>query len=217
MTPSDRRRTVPSSGVTSGAPLSFAQQRLWFLDQLTPNSAAYNISLVIELDGPLDVAALQYAVREIVRRHDALRTTFPCHRGVPQQHVQPAGAFVLDVQDVVTLAAEQGDAAIEALIGAETRRPFDLARGPIFRARLLRLGPERHVLVGAVHHIVYDAWSNGIFFRELTTLYRAFSAGEPSPLPALPIRFVDFAIWQRGRMQGDTLQRELVVLESPPG
>ena len=206
MTLPDRRRTIPSTGITSGAPLSFAQQRLWFLDQLTPNSAAYNISLVIELDGPLDVPALQKAMHEIVRRHDALRTTFPSLRGVPQQHVQPSGTFVLDVEDVGSLG---GDDAIEAVIGAETRRPFDLARGPIFRARLLRLGPERHVLVGAVHHIVYDAWSNGIFFRELTTLYRAFSAGEPSPLAEPPIRFVDFAIWQRERMQGETLQREL--------
>ncbi len=209
MTPPDRRRTIPSTGVTSGAPLSFAQQRLWFLDQLTPNSAAYNISLVIELDGPLDVAAWQRAVQEIVRRHDALRTTFPSHRGVPQQHVQPAGAFVLDVENLAALTAEQGDAAIEALIVAETRRPFDLARGPIFRARLLRLAPDRHIFVGAVHHIVYDAWSNGIFFRELTTLYRAFSAGEASPLLEPDTRFVDFAIWQRERMQGDTLQREL--------
>jgi amino acid adenylation domain-containing protein len=209
MTLPDRRLTIPSTGVTSGAPLSFAQQRLWFLDQLTPNSAAYNISLVIELEGPLDVAAWERAVQEIVRRHDALRTTFPSRRGLPQQHVQPAGAFALDVEDVAALTAEQGDAAIEALIVAETRRPFDLARGPIFRARLLRLAPDRHVFVGAVHHIVYDAWSNGIFFRELTTLYRAFSAGEPSPLLEPTTRFVDFAIWQRERMQGDTLQREL--------
>ena len=209
MTLPDRRLTIPSTGVTSGAPLSFAQQRLWFLDQLTPNSAAYNISLVIELEGPLDVAAWERALQEIVRRHDALRTTFPSRRGLPQQHVQPAGAFALDLEDVAALTAEQGDAAIEALIVAETRRPFDLARGPIFRARLLRLAPDRHVFVGAVHHIVYDAWSNGIFFRELTTLYRAFSAGEPSPLLEPTTRFVDFAIWQRERMQGETLQREL--------
>ena len=209
MTLPDRLRTIPSTGVTSGAPLSFAQQRLWFLDQLIPNSAAYNISLVIELDGPLNLTAFQRAVQEIVRRHDALRTTFPSHRGIPQQHVQPAGGFVLDVEDAATVTAEQGDAAIEALIVAEARRPFDLARGPIFRARLLRLAPDRHVFVGAVHHIVYDAWSNGIFFRELATLYRAFSAGEPSPLLEPSTRFIDFAIWQRERMQGDTLQREL--------
>ena len=156
---------------------------------------------VAQFEGLLDVKALERALQEIVRRHDALRTTFPSQRGLPSQRIMPAEAFVLDVQDLTGHAAEPGDVALEALITTEIRRPFDLGLGPIFRVRLLRLAPDRHVLIGAVHHIVFDAWSNGIFFRELTTLYRAFTAGEPSPLPEPPIRFVDFAAWQRARTE----------------
>src|SRR5262245_4272430 len=204
-----RMHTISRTGITSGAPLSFAQQRLWFLDQFTPNSAAYNIPLVIDLDGPLDVQALRSAIREIVSRHDTLRTTFPSHRGVPYQLVQPADAFSLSFTDLSGFDVESRDREVDEVITAESRQPFDLAHGPIFRMRLIRLTPERHVLVGAVHHIVFDAWSTGIFFREVTTLYRTYCVGEPSPLTDLPIRYIDFAAWQRERLQGERLQREL--------
>lgn len=209
MISSERRLAIPRTGVLAGAPLSFAQQRLWFLDQLTPNSSIYNIPLIVDLEGPLDVEAMCRAIREIVRRHDTLRTTFPSPRGIPHQVVQSLDAFLVPVDDLSRCDAESRDAEVDAAITEEARRPFDLAHGPVFRMRLLRLGREQHVLVGAVHHLVFDAWSTGIFFRELTTLYRAFCAGQPSPLPDLPIRYVDFAAWQRDCMQGEHLRREL--------
>jgi len=209
VTPSERRLAIPRTGVIAGAPLSFAQQRLWFLDQLTPNSSIYNIPLIVDLDGPLDVEAMCRAIREIVRRHDALRTTFPSHLGIPHQDVQSPDAFCVPVDDLFRCDVDSRDAAVDAAITEDARRPFDLARGPIFRMRLLRLAREQHVLVGAVHHLVFDAWSTGIFFRELTTLYRAFCAGEPSPLPDLPVRYVDFAAWQRDYLQGEHLRREV--------
>src|SRR5258705_2127668 len=209
VTPSERRLAIPRTDVTTGAPLSFAQQRLWFLDQLTPNSSIYNIPLIVDLEGPLDVEALCRAIREIARRHDSLRTTFPSHRGIPHQAVQSADAFMVPIDDMSRCDVESRDAEVDAAIAEEARRPFDLAHGPIFRMRLVRLGREQHVLVGAVHHLVFDAWSTGIFFRELTTLYRAFCAGEPSPLPDLPVRYVDFSAWQRDNLQGEHLRREL--------
>jgi aspartate racemase len=207
--PSVRRLAIPRTGVLAGAPLSFAQQRLWFLDQLTPDSSIYNIPLIVDLEGPLDVEAMCLAIREIVCRHDVLRTTFPSHRGIPHQVVQSPDAFLVPVDDLSRCDVESRNVEVDAAITEEARRPFDLAQGPIFRMRLLRLGREQHVLVGAVHHLVFDAWSTGIFFRELTTLYRAFSTGHPSPLPDLPVRYVDFASWQRDYLQGEHLRREL--------
>ncbi len=200
MIPSERRLAISRTGVLAGAPLSLAQQRLWFLDQLTPNSSIYNIPLIVDLEGPLDVEAMCRAIREIVRRHDALRTTLPSQRGIPHQVVQSLDAFLVPVDDLSRCDVESRDAEVDAAITEQARRPFDLAQGPIFRMRLLRLGREQHVLVGAAHHLVFDAWSTGIFFRELTTLYRAFCAGEPSPLPDLPVRYVDFAAAGRQRM-----------------
>jgi amino acid adenylation domain-containing protein len=193
----------------AGAPLSFAQERLWFLDQLSPGSAAYNISLVVDLEGALDLDAFTRAVAAIVDRHEALRTIFPSERGVPFQTIEPPGGFALPLTDLSSRSADVAAAETDEIIAAEIRRPFDLAHGPIFRGRLLRLAPDRHVFIGAVHHIVYDAWSNGIVFRELKALYSAFAAGQPSPLEPLRARFTDFAAAQRERLQGEALAREM--------
>ncbi len=189
-------------------PLSFAQQRLWFLDQWSPESAAYNSPVVLRLSGPLDPAAMARAVSEVVRRHEALRTVFPSLEGRPVQVVQPPADVPLPVDDLSPLPEAEREAEVRSRVDAETGTPFDFVRGPMLRARLLRLGDREHVLVVVTHHVVFDG-SVGVFFRELSALYGAFARGEPSPLPDLPIQYADFAVWQRDRLQGEFLERQL--------
>ncbi|MEO7417195.1 MAG: condensation domain-containing protein, partial [Thermoanaerobaculia bacterium] len=174
---------------TGPLPLSFSQERLWFLDQLDPGGAAYNIAAAVELAGPLDVAALGGALAEVARRHEALRTTFPSHGGEPYQAIAPAGPLPLPVIDL-----EAAQAA--SFARNEAFEPFDLVAGPLLRTTLLKLGPERHVLLLTMHHIVSDGWSMEILLRELVALYEAFTAGRPSPLAELPVQYADFAVWQ---------------------
>jgi amino acid adenylation domain-containing protein len=190
-------------------PLSFAQQRLWFLDQLAPGTPLYNIPLVAELEGPLDAPVLARVLEEIVRRHEPLRTVFPHEDGRPRQEVLPAHSFVLSVEDLPNIPDTARDAVLDQRISVESRRPFDLTAGPIFRATLLRLTATRHLLVAAVHHISFDGWSMGIFFRELAALYAAFSTGAPSPLPELPTRYTDFAARQREWLNGDAFAKQM--------
>ena len=188
---------------TGALPVSFAQQRLWFLDQLEPDAATYNLPVAMELTGPLDVPALARALSEIVRRHEVLRTTFPAVNGtVPVQQIAPAQPVDLAV------VAVRDAAAAQQLIAAEARWPFDLAHGPLVRLQLLRLGPATHVLQLNVHHIVFDAWSFVVFARELSVLYEAFAAGRFSPLPDLPIQYADYASWQRQWLQGAVLEKQ---------
>ncbi|HYG63177.1 MAG TPA: amino acid adenylation domain-containing protein, partial [Thermoanaerobaculia bacterium] len=183
-----------------GLPLSFAQERLWFLDRLVPGSAAYNIPAAIHLSGPLRAAALERALGEVVRRHEALRTVFGGDGGPPVQIVLLPAPPALPVID---LAAGESEAA--RLAGLEAARPFDLQGGPLLRALLLRLAPEEHVLVLVLHHIVADGWSAGVLLGELAALYDAFAAGRPSPLPELPVQYADYAAWQREHMRGEVL------------
>ena len=190
-------------------PLSFAQQRLWFLDQLEPGNPAYNIPAVLRLSGVLDPAALGQSLREIVRRHETLRTTFSTADGRPFQTVAPAPALSLPVIDLQELPADRRDAEAQKIIAEETRQSFDLAQGLLTRARLLRLGREEHILLLTMHHIASDGWSRGILLRELAALYRAFTTGNPSPLPELPVQYTDFAVWQRQWLQGETLEEQL--------
>jgi amino acid adenylation domain-containing protein/non-ribosomal peptide synthase protein (TIGR01720 family) len=185
-------------------PLSFAQERLWFLDRLEPGSTSYNIPARLRLDGPLDVDALERALREIVRRHEVLRTTFLTIDGRPQQLVHEEIPLRLPVEEVAGREAAVAEAA-----AAEMAAPFDLARGPLVRARLLRLAPTAHVLLLTMHHIVSDGWTKGVLYRELGALYEAFRAGRPSPLGALPLQYADFAAWQRGWLEGGVLDRQL--------
>src|SRR6185436_2978742 len=177
---------------TGTMPLSFAQERLWFLDRLEPGSATYNIPVAWRLGGALDQAALERSLSEIVRRHEALRTTFAEVDGSPVQVVAPFGGFVLPVEDLSGLGEADREAA---------RRAFDLAAGPLFRAALLRLGDEDHVLLLSMHHIVSDGWSTGVFFRELSSLYAAYLAGRESPLPELGVQYADYAVWQREHLR----------------
>jgi len=190
-------------------PLSYAQQRLWFLDQLEPGSVAYNIPLALRVVGDLDVAALEQGLGEVVRRHEALRATFSAVDGRPVQDIAPAAAVALPVVDLCGVGAAGREAEAQRLAGEEARRPFDLVRGPLWRATLLRLGAADHVLLLTLHHIVADGWSMSVLFRELAALYEAFRAGGPSSLPEPPIQYVDFARWQRQQLSGPALEAHL--------
>jgi amino acid adenylation domain-containing protein len=197
---------VPREG---GLELSFAQQRLWFLDQLEPGSAVYNVPAAVELTGHLKVAVLAAALAEVVRRHEVLRTTFQAVAGEPVQVVAESAAPGLAVIDLGGLPAEEREREASRLAAAEARRPFDLGRGPLLRSALLRLGAARHVALVTMHHIVSDGWSIGVLVREVGELYAALLAGRPSPLPELAVQYADFAAWQRQRLSGELLESEL--------
>jgi amino acid adenylation domain-containing protein len=208
------RGRVRSSGIVpranrDGAPLSFAQERLWFVDQLEPGSTVYSIPMAWRLGGALDGAALGRALGEIVRRHEALRTVFGEVDGAPVQVIAPFGGFTLPVEDLSGLGEADREAAVERRAGEEARRPFDLSAGPLFRAGLLRLGIEEHVLLLTMHHIVSDGWSSGVLFGEMSALYGAYREGRESPLPELPVQYADYAVWQREQLAGEALERHL--------
>jgi len=190
-------------------PLSFAQERLWFLDQLEPGSTLYNIPLALGIRGDLRPAALASCLAEMVRRHEALRTHFEVVDDEPVQVIAPPLAPELPRVDLSALSAAAGSLEAERLAAREGTRSFDLARGPLFRAVLLRLQPTEWVLLVTMHHIISDAWSLDVLMREFTSLYRAFARGEPSPLPPLPVQYADFARWQRSWLQGAELERQL--------
>jgi amino acid adenylation domain-containing protein len=189
------------------APMSFAQQRLWFLDQLTPGNAFYNIDSAIRLRGQLNLAALERSLREICRRHGTLRTTFGTAGGLPVQIVHSHSDFHLVRVDLCG-QSEPVRLAFE-LIRREGRLPFDLVRGPVFRGSLIALGEHDHVLALTMHHIVSDGWSMGILISELAGLYDAFSRGMPSRLAPLPLQYADYAQWQRNLLQGEVLQQQI--------
>jgi amino acid adenylation domain-containing protein len=190
-------------------PLSFAQQRLWFLAELEPDSAAYNMPYALRLRGRLDTAVFARALQEIVRRHAVLRTLFEVPDGKPVQAVQPPGLFGLPVEDLSGLPQAERAAALARWIDAEAIQPFDLRRQRPLRATLLRLAEQDHALLLTLHHVAADGWSLSLLWRELGTLYAAFSQGQPSPLPELPLRYADFAVWQRDWLRGDVLERQL--------
>ncbi len=191
------------------APLSPAQQRLWFLDRLEPGSDLYNIPITVLLEGRLDLAALRDCFNEIVRRHEAVRTTFEGDGGEPIQVINSADIFSVSVIDLSDLGAERRVVETERLMRDEARRPFDLTRGPLLRVTILRREEERHVLSVTMHHIVSDGWSMNVLARETTELYQAFTAGEPTPLPDPPIQYADYAIWQREALTGEFLSSQL--------
>ena len=190
-------------------PLSFAQQRLWFIDQLEPGSPLYNIPVALRAEGPLDAGVLARSLGEIVRRHEALRTVFATLEGTPAQVIQPATPFVLPVVDLSALPQSRRETVALLLAGDEAALPFDLARGPLMRCLLLRLTQEDHVAALTLHHIVSDGWSMTIMVREVTTFYAALAAGRPSPLPELPVQYADFSVWQRSWLHGEILEDEI--------
>ncbi|WP_042368094.1 non-ribosomal peptide synthase/polyketide synthase [Streptacidiphilus neutrinimicus] len=195
--PSTPAPPVPATDPSTPAPLSYAQQRLWFLDRFQPGSTEYTTLSALRLRGELDEAALRTAVDGLVARHEALRTTFADHDGAPRQTVHPPYPVALPVHDLG--AADDPSAALEAFLADEAATPFDLATGPLLRARLARLGPDEHVLTLALHHIVTDGWSLGVLGRDLSELYAAALAGRAPDLPELPLRYSDFAVRQRSR------------------
>jgi amino acid adenylation domain-containing protein len=198
-------------------PLSFAQVRLWFLEQLEGGSSIYNEQIALRLSGTLDLGILEQALAEIVRRHEILRTTFPLVNESPVQIVAPTLTLPLSVVDLRQLSEEEQYVEAYRLANEEQKRPFDLANGSLLRVSLLLLGENSHVLLLTSHHIICDGWSMGIFIRELSTLYHALSKKLPSPLPELPIQFADFAYWQRQCLNADALKTQLAYWKQQLG
>ncbi len=199
---------TPVSRESNRFPLSFAQQRLWFIHQLEPDSAAYNVPMAVRLDGPLDVSAFERTLTEIVRRHEVLRTIFVEVGGLPVQVVNPAATVALPIVDLRHLSDAAGEEATR-LMRDEARQPFDLAGGPLLRVKLLRLSEYKHLALMIMHHIVVDGWSFDVLIREVAALYVAYSQGQSSPLPELPIQYVDFSNWQQQLLQGEVRTTQL--------
>jgi non-ribosomal peptide synthetase component F/thioesterase domain-containing protein len=190
-------------------PLSFAQQRFWSLHQFEPNSAANNMPVVVRCTGTLDVAALERSLQEVVRRHEVLRATFPVTAGKPTQTIVAIPVIPLPMIDLAALPADQREAEAYRLATEEAHRGFDFAQGPILRALLLRLSQQQHLLLWNMPCMVCDGASSDVFYQDLTAIYGAFSAGQPSPLAELPIQYADFAHWQRQWLQGEVLETQL--------
>jgi amino acid adenylation domain-containing protein len=203
--PASPNEEIPRREAGGGTPLSFAQQRLWFLDQLEPDSGLYNIPIALRLSGPLDVAALRKTLDAIVARHEVLRTTFAAVDGVPAQIIGRERPVELRVTDVGRLPTPE----VEKLLREESSRPFDLSSDLPLRAALLKLEAEEHILLVVMHHIASDGWSMGAFYRELSIFYEAFCRGGVASLPELPIQYADFTVWQRHWLQGEVLEKQL--------
>jgi amino acid adenylation domain-containing protein len=204
---------IPPADRDQPLPVSFAQQRLWFLDQLQPGNSFYNIATELHLTGLLNTAALEHSLNAMVRRHEVLRTTFATIDGMPIQIIAPAAPIDLPLVDLQPVAAAERETALRQFLHDEGLKPFDLTHGPLMRFTLIRLTLTEHVLLVASHHIVVDAWSDDVLIRELATCYAAYLAGQPdaaeSQLPALPIQYADFAAWQRQWLQGEVVQTQL--------
>ncbi|MDK3158298.1 amino acid adenylation domain-containing protein [Kamptonema cortianum] len=192
---------IPTSRGES-VPLSFAQQRLWFLAQLEPHSTAYNLCGAVRLDGVLNREALTQSFNEIVRRHESLRTTFHTVDGRPVATIAPQAPLAIP-------QIELSETEVQSYLEQEAQTPFDLTQSPLLRVKVLKLGEQSHILLLAMHHIASDGWSRGILVQELAVLYRAFCQNQHSPLPELPLQYADFAVWQRQWLQGEVLASQL--------
>src|SRR6266487_4054003 len=203
------QQAITKRAAQAVAPPSFAQQRLWFLNQLEPDNPSYNVPRAVRMKGTLNFEALRKTLNEIVRRHESLRTTFPETQGKPSLAIAKHYPVKLAVIDISQFDLAQRESESLKLMSLEAQRPFNLAEGPLLRAKLVRLSSEEHLLLVTMHHIVSDGWSRDILFRELGTLYAAFSDDRPSPLPELPIQYADYAIWQHEYMQSEAMQLQL--------
>ena len=197
------------TGYGARVPLSFAQQRLWFIDQLEPCSAVYNVPIALRVQGEFEISVFERVVNEIVRRHEVLRTTYKLVNEEVWQEISPAEGQRIVVEDLRGASAEERETRTEQEIREEALKPFDLAHGPLLRIKVLRLAKAEYLILATMHHIVSDGWSKGIFIREFAALYEAFRRGAPSPLPELPIQYADYVNWQRGWLQGEVLERQL--------
>jgi amino acid adenylation domain-containing protein len=190
-------------------PLSFAQQRLWFLDRLYPGSPIYNLPMGVRLSGELNAMRFEQTFNEVIRRHEVLRTRFDSSDGQPLQVILPAAILAARIVDISELDSQEREIQVRRLADEENRQPFDLRQFPLMRVTLLRLDRQDHAVLITMHHIISDGWSMDVFTRETAALNQAFSNGEPSPLSELQIQYVDFADWQRKRIQGEFLQAEI--------
>jgi amino acid adenylation domain-containing protein len=213
----EKDKILPRTTFFEYLPLSFSQQRLWFLNQLEPDSTAYVIPFAARMQGELDVQSFEQSLNEIYRRHDILRTTFKETDRGPQQVISAPADTRLPLVNLQPLPHEKREAAVQRLILAEARDPFDLSRGPLLRAKLLRLGEQEHVFVLTMHHIISDGWSWGIILKELASHYQAFHSKRGPALPDLPIQYADYAIWQRQWMQGAVLEKQLAYWKKQLG
>ncbi|MCA1601537.1 MAG: condensation domain-containing protein, partial [Acidobacteria bacterium] len=200
---------IPQRSKHNPVPLSFAQERLWFLNQFNPDGSLYNNPAAVRLAGALSVVTLERCINEIIRRHEVLRTAFTSVDGHPAQVITPTMRVTLPEIDLRELPLADREVKALQLSNSEAQRAFDLARGPLVRVVLLRLNAEEHALLLNMHHIVSDRWSFDVFMRELAALYEAYSTGETSPLPELPIQYADYAVWQREFAQGEVFEKHL--------
>ncbi|MCA1628264.1 MAG: condensation domain-containing protein, partial [Acidobacteria bacterium] len=189
--------------------LSFAQRRLWFIEQISQGSYVYNICTNVRLKGRLDEKALEQSFNEIVRRHETLRTTFTVVDKQPVQVVAATMSVNMSVIHLESIPATKREAEVDRLLKKESQTPFDLTRGPLLRVKLLKLSEQEHVLALTMHHIISDGWSMGVLLREMMALYEAFAQGNPSPLAELPIQYADFVLWQHEWLQGEVLGKHL--------
>jgi alpha-ketoglutarate-dependent taurine dioxygenase len=201
-----RLEVVPRGGEL---PLSFAQERMWFLDQMEPGNPSYNVPGALRLTGKLNHKALEQSLNSILNRHEALRTRFFTINGRPSQEIAAVSHISVQVVDLSELAEEKREHIVRRLATDEVRRPFDLSLTPLLRMRLLRLAEHEHVGLLTMHHIISDAWSLGLLIEELATLYEAFVKGEPATLPELAVQYSDYASWQRSTLKGETLEAHL--------
>src|SRR5216684_6577848 len=189
--------------------LSYAQERLWFINQLEPGGAAYNIPMAVRLKGVLQIGTVEKVFKEVVKRHEVLRTRIGIREGRGVQVIEGEWGGALEMVDLRELGEEEQEEEIRRQGEEEAQRAFDLSRGPMLRVRALKLGEEEHVLLVTMHHIVSDGWSMGVLVREVAALYEAFVKGEESPLPELKIQYADYAVWQREWLQGEVLEEQL--------
>jgi amino acid adenylation domain-containing protein len=208
---------IPRRTSQENLPLSFAQEGLWFLDQLEPGSAAYNVFQALRLRGELNLPALEKALNEIVRRHEILRTNFVAADGAGVQVIAPTRSLALTVTDLGEPAEGTAHEALQRTLREESRRPFEFTRDMLLRALLVRISANEHVLMLTMHHIISDGWSLGLLFRELAALYAAFTRDEPSPLPELPIQFADFALWERANGREAQFEKSLAYWKKQLG
>ncbi|RPJ43736.1 MAG: non-ribosomal peptide synthetase, partial [Chloroflexi bacterium] len=216
---SDNRISIPTRADRALAPLSYTQHQFWLIDQMDPGSPHYILPAALQFTGPLQITALERSLAEIVRRHDILRARFVLQDQLPVQHIDPYQGFSLNVQDLSELAEAERSARVSEYLRQNAATTFDLSTGSLFKARLLKLGPDEHILLVCIHHIVADGWSTGVLVREIRTLYNHFTAQAASnlagpgltdsPLPALPIQFTDYATWQQDWLQTASFKAQL--------
>ncbi|HEU4766139.1 MAG TPA: condensation domain-containing protein, partial [Pyrinomonadaceae bacterium] len=206
---SSAAKRIPRHNGSGDLPLSYAQQRLWFLDQLRPGDATYNIPAAVRLRGSLNVKAMEDALSEVVRRHEILRTTFPAVAAQPRQVIHSAQPIRLPVKSLMSLPEDLREDEVRRLARLNSSEPFDLAHGPLLRASLTQIGDEDYVLMFTIHHIISDGWSLGVMVREVGVLYEAFYKGETSPLPEMAIQYKDYAVWQQQPFHQELFAQQL--------